>query len=166
MNWRWPAAIAGVAAARYASDSLRHRREGGRGYTVEDSPEVGSGSFLRAAEALTQAPISHGNRAELLLNGDRIFPSMIDAIASAERSVNLLTYIYWRGEIGARVADVVCERASAGVTCRLLLDAVGSAKMDRDLIARMEDCGVTVRRFGRPGRTRSGAATTAPTASC
>ena len=150
MNKRWPAAIAGFAALWYASDSLRHRREGGRGYTVEDSPEVGSASFLRAAEALTQAPITRGNRAELLVNGDRIFPSMIDAIASAQRSVNLLTYIYWRGEIGGRVADAVCERASAGVKCRVLLDAVGSAKMSRDLITRMEDCGVTVRRFRPP----------------
>ena len=42
MNLRWPAAIAAVLAARYASESLRHRREGGRGYTLDDRPEVGS----------------------------------------------------------------------------------------------------------------------------
>jgi cardiolipin synthase len=150
MNLRWPTAIAAALLARYASESLRHRREGGRGYALEDRPEVGSEGFLRAAEALTQAPISRGNRAEVLINGDRIFPSMLDAIASARHTVNLLTYIYWRGEIGSRVADAVCERAQAGVACRVLLDAVGSIKMDPALIERMEGCGVRVRRFRPP----------------
>jgi cardiolipin synthase A/B len=150
VNLRWPAAIAAVLAARYASESLRHRREGGRGYTLEDCPDVGSEGFLRAAEALTQAPISRGNRAEILINGDRIFPSMLEAISSARRTVNLLTYIYWRGEIGSRVADAVCDRAEAGVSCRVLLDAVGSIKMDPRLIERMEDCGVRVCRFRPP----------------
>ena len=150
MNLRWPAAIAAVLAARYASESLRHRREGGRGYTLEDSPEVGSEGFLRAAEALTQAPITRGNRAELLINGDRIFPAMLEAIGGARRTVNLLTYIYWSGEIGSRVADAVCERATAGVSCRVLLDAMGSVKMDRDLLERMTDCGVSVCRFRPP----------------
>lgn len=150
MNLRWPAAIAAVLAARYASESLRHRREGGRGYTLEDSPEVGSEGFLRAAEALTQAPISRGNRAELLINGDRIFPAMLEAIGGARRTVNLLTYIYWSGEIGSRVADAVCERATAGVSCRVILDAMGSVKMDRDLLERMTDCGVSVCRFRPP----------------
>jgi cardiolipin synthase len=150
MNVRWPAAIAAALVARYASESLRHRREGGRGYTLEDCPDVGSEGFLRAAEALTQAPISRGNRAEILINGDRIFPAMLDAIGSARHTLNLLTYIYWRGEIGSRVADAVCGRATAGVSCRVLLDALGSLKMDPDLIDRMTDCGVRVSRFRPP----------------
>jgi cardiolipin synthase len=150
VNLRWPAAIAAVLAARYASESLRHRREGGRGYTLEDCPDVGSEGFLRAVEALTQAPVTRGNRAEILINGDRIFPAMLDAIGAAQRTINLLTYIYWRGEIGSRVADAVCERASAGVSCRVLLDAMGSIKMDPELIDRMDDCGVRVSRFRPP----------------
>ena len=35
-------------------------------------------SFLRAAEALTGAPVSHGNDAELLINGDQIFPAYLE----------------------------------------------------------------------------------------
>jgi cardiolipin synthase len=111
---------------------------------------VGSEGFLRAVEALTQAPVTRGNRAEILINGDRIFPAMLDAIGAAQRTINLLTYIYWRGEIGSRVADAVCERASAGVSCRVLLDAMGSIKMDPELIDRMDDCGVRVSRFRPP----------------
>ncbi len=150
MNRRWPAGILATAALWYASDSLRHRREGGRGYELEDSPEVGSEGFLRAAEALTQAPITRGNAAELLVNGDQIFPAFLETIASAERTVNLLTYVYWTGDIAQQVAAAVCERARAGVTCRVLLDAMGAFKMDSALIDEMEECGVLVRRFRPP----------------
>lgn len=150
MNRRWPAGILLAAALWYASDSLRHRREGGRGYELEGAPEVGGEDFLRAAEALTQAPISRGSEAEVLVNGDRIFPVFLETIAEATQTVNLLTYVYWKGEIGERIADAVCERARAGVTCRVLLDAVGAAKMDPEIIARMEESGVLVRRFRPP----------------
>ena len=36
-----------------------------------------------------------------LLNGDQIFPAMLEAIESAQRSITFETYIYWAGEIGA-----------------------------------------------------------------
>jgi cardiolipin synthase A/B len=150
MNRRWPAGFLLVAALWYASDSLRHRREGGRGYELEGTPKVDGEEFLRAAEALTQAPISRGNDAEVLVNGDRIFPVFLETIGAATQSVNLLTYVYWKGEIGERVADAVCERARAGVVCRVLLDAVGAMKMDTALITRMEEAGVVVRRFRPP----------------
>jgi cardiolipin synthase len=150
VNRRWPAAIALWLAAWYASDSMRHRREGGRGYTIDDPPEVGGEGFLRAAESLTQAPITRGNDIELLINGDRIFPCFLETIRSARESVNLLTYVYWKGDIAEQVADAVCERARAGVTCRVLLDAVGAMKMDAAVIDRMEECGVVVRRFRPP----------------
>lgn len=95
----WPVlAVLGVAAARYAADSLRHRRERRRGYELRgEDLHVGSGAFLHAAEAITNSPISHGNDLELLVNGDAIFPALLDTIAAAQRSLNLLTFVYWRG---------------------------------------------------------------------
>ena len=151
MNKRWPAAIALALAARYASDSLRHRREQGQGYELRgEEIEVGSDAFLRATEAITAAPIAHGNEIELLINGDEIFPAMIETMASAQRSVNFLTYVYWSGEIAGEIAAALCERATSGVEVNVLLDAVGSAKMDRGLIDEMEDAGVTFAYFRPP----------------
>lgn len=150
MNVRWPAALLAAAGLWYASDSLRHRRDGGRGYTLEGNPPVGSEAFLRAAEALTQAPISRGNDADVLINGDRIFPVFLETIAAARRTLNLLTYVYWSGDIAERVADAVADRARAGVECRVLLDAVGAAKMDDDMVGRMRDAGAEVCRFRPP----------------
>ncbi|MEA2183601.1 MAG: cardiolipin synthase, partial [Solirubrobacteraceae bacterium] len=151
MNKRWPTAIAAVGVAWYASDSLRHRREQEDGYRLRgEELDVGSGGFLRATEAITSAPISYGNDIDLLINGDRIFPSMIETIAGAQLSVNLLTYIYWSGEIARTIAGALCERAKAGVEVNVLLDAVGSAKMDRGLVEKMDESGVTFAYFRPP----------------
>jgi cardiolipin synthase A/B len=145
-----PAVFAGAAVSWYAADSLRHRREGAFGYQLAESVPMDSPEFLRAAEALTGAPISHGNDAELLINGDRIFPAFLETIASAERTLNVQTYIYWRGEIAREVAGAICARARDGVKCKLILDALGAAKMDSTLVDEMESAGVKVIRFRPP----------------
>ena len=46
---------------------------------------------------------------------------MLDGIAGARRTVDPLTFVYWRGEIGARFAEALCDRARAGVRVRVLL---------------------------------------------
>ncbi|MGH2961606.1 MAG: phospholipase D-like domain-containing protein [Solirubrobacterales bacterium] len=152
-TWRryaLPSALGAAAVSWYAADSLRHRREGAFGYDLGESVPVDSPEFLRAAEALTGAPISHGNEAELLINGDRIFPAFLETIASAERTLNVQTYIYWRGEIAHEVAGAISAKAREGVQCKVLLDALGAAKMDTGLVDEMEKAGVRVVRFRPP----------------
>ena len=149
-RYAWPAGVGAAGAAWYAADSLRHRRESGHGYSLRGEVDVRDATFLRAAEALTGAPVSFGNDVELLINGDRIFPAYIRAIREAEETVNLLTYAYWRGDIAIEVADTLCEKASAGVECNVILDAVGAAKMDRKLVKKMRDAGVQVCFFRPP----------------
>ncbi len=151
MNRRWPAGIAAFGLVWYASESLRHRREQGDGYELHGAAlEAGSEAFLRAAEAITSSPIARGNEARILINGDEIFPAFLESIASAQRSVNLLSYVYWHGDIAREVADAVCERAAAGVEVNVLFDAVGSAKMGRELTGQMRDAGVNLAIFRPP----------------
>ena len=149
-RYAWPAGVGAAGAAWYAADSLRHRRESGHGYRLRGDVDVAEASFLRAAESLTGAPVSYGNDAELLINGDEIFPAYLDSIRRAEETVNLLTYAYWRGDIAIEVADTLCEKASVGVECNVILDAVGAAKMDRKLVHKMRDSGVQVCFFRPP----------------
>jgi cardiolipin synthase len=145
----WPTlAVLGVAVARYTAESLRQRREHHRGYELRgEDLHVGSEAFLRAAEAITNSPISHGNDLELLVNGDAIFPAFLDTIRSAQRSLNLLTFVYWRGDIAREVAATLAQRARAGVAVNVLLDAFGTARMEPQLALDMQDAGVTVARF-------------------
>jgi cardiolipin synthase len=80
-----------------------------------------------------------GNQVTPLYNGDQIFPSMLEAIRGARRSVTFETYIYWSGEIGKRFADALSERARAGVKVHLLIDAVGSARLDAKALHEMQE---------------------------
>jgi len=149
-RYAWPAAVGAAGLAWYGADSLRHRRESGHGYDLRGELDVRSPDFLRTAEALTGAPISTGDEVELLVNGDEIFPCYLDAIRSAEQTICLLTYVYWRGDIAHAVADALCERARAGVECNVIIDAVGGMKLEAEVIDRMVDAGVRVRRFRPP----------------
>jgi cardiolipin synthase len=147
-RYAWPAALAAWGTAWYASESLRHRREQGTGYQLRgERLDVAEREFLRAAEALTAAPISDGNDAELLINGDRIFPAFLETIEGARSTVNLLTYVYWRGDIAHDVAGLLCRRAREGIEVNVLLDWVGTAKMDGALLDQMRDAGVCVAKF-------------------
>jgi cardiolipin synthase len=149
-RYAWPAGVGAAGLAWYAADSLRHRRESGHGYSLRGEVDVRDETFLRAAEALTGAPVSYGNDAELLINGDQIFPAYVGAIRDAKETVNLLTYAYWRGDIAIEVADALCEKASGGVECNVILDAMGAVKMDRKLVGKMRDAGVQVCFFRPP----------------
>ncbi len=60
------------------------------------------------------------------------------------------TYIFWRGEIADRVAQAICEKAAEGVRCKVILDALGSAKMERRQMREMRDAGAEVLIFRPP----------------
>jgi cardiolipin synthase len=149
---RWPIGIGAALVARYAADSLRHRRELGDGYDLHghDGLDIGSEEFMRAAETITGAPVTTGDDVELLINGDEIFPCYVQTIRDAERTVNLTTYAYWRGDIAHEVADALVERAQAGVEVNVILDAMGSIQMERGVLKKLDDGGVRVARFRPP----------------
>ncbi len=101
----------------------------------------------RALEGLIGVPATEGNRIEVLRNGDRIFPAMLEAIAEATRSVDFLTFVYWSGDIGERFAEALAARARAGVRVRVLLDSLGARPMSPELLAILTDGGCDVRWF-------------------
>lgn len=88
-----------------------------------------------------------GNKVETLINGNQIFPSMLQAIRGAKNTITFETYIYWRGDIADQFADVLSQKARDGVSVKVLLDWVGSLPMEETLIARMQSAGVEVVRF-------------------
>jgi cardiolipin synthase len=106
--------------------------------------------YLRSMGVLLGPAIIGGNRVQHLENGDEIFPAMLDAIRSAKKTITFETYIYWSGNIGKAFADALCDRATAQVNVHVLLDWVGSAKMDPSLLNRMKQCGVEVQRYHEP----------------
>lgn len=106
--------------------------------------------FERALGSLLGPGIVGGNAVTELINGDQIFPPMLAAIKAAQKSVTFETYIYWSGDIGKQFADALSERARAGVPVHVLLDWVGSAKMEESYLAEMKEAGVQIEKFHKP----------------
>jgi cardiolipin synthase len=104
----------------------------------------------RRLEVVIGTPFTEGNSITVLRNGDRIFPAMLDAIRSAESTVDLMTFVYWQGDIAVEFARVMSDRARAGVRVRLLIDALGGRLIDNALVEEMDEAGVQVEWFRKP----------------
>lgn len=130
-----------VVLANFISSEkhLRHRIHAP--YAVTDP------QFARSISGLLGPPLVPGNRVTELLNGDEIFPAMLAAIRGAQRTITFETFIYWRAEIGREFAEALAERAAAGVRVHVLIDFVGSNKMDPALLDLIRDAGGEVERF-------------------
>ena len=97
----------------------------------------------RALSANLNAPLLDGNAIDALFNGDEIFPAMLEAIRQATDSVHLLTYIYWQGAISRQFGEELGAAAKRGVRVRLLVDAVGGAKMSSGMVDELKAAGCT-----------------------
>lgn len=107
-------------------------------YGVKDA------QFVRAMDRLLGPPLLHGNRIETLVNGGEIFPAMLRAIDSAQKSITFETYTYESGAIGTQFAEALAQRARAGVKVHVIIDAVGGMNIDPTFVATLRDAGAQV----------------------
>jgi cardiolipin synthase len=139
-----------LLASNFIGGEKNIERHVERLYTLDDA------RFMNELGVLLGPPFLAGTRVQALLNGDQIFPPMLAAIRGARVSINFETYIYWSGDIGREFAEALAERARQGVKVHVLLDWVGSAKMDPSLISALAAAGVKVRQFHPPHRSHLG----------
>ena len=130
-----------VLAMNFATPEKKLERKIEHHYALADP------QYRREMSVMLGPAIVPGNRVEDLHNGDQIFPAMLGAIRAARKTITFETYIYWSGEIGRELAEALAERARAGVAVSVLLDWVGSLKMDEALIQLMKDAGARVHRY-------------------
>jgi cardiolipin synthase len=121
----------------------------GRGieYNIEHRYAVTDPQFLRSMGSLLEPGILASNRVTAYINGDQFFPAMLEAVRSAQSSICLETYIYWSGEVGHQFAHALAEKARAGVKVHVLIDWIGSRKIDNELLDFMRQAGVEVERY-------------------
>ncbi|MFE9398394.1 phosphatidylserine/phosphatidylglycerophosphate/cardiolipin synthase family protein [Streptomyces flavidovirens] len=104
----------------------------------------------RRLERLIGIAATEGNAVVPLRNGDEIFAAMLESIRSAEHTVDMMTFVYWRGEIARDFAKALADRARNGVRVRLLLDGFGSRLIEQDLLDLMDRAGAEVTWFRKP----------------
>jgi cardiolipin synthase len=130
-----------LVVANLSSSSKKIEREIGHLYGVRDP------QFVRSMGSLLGPPIVPGNRVRALCNGDEIFPTMLEAIRAARRTICFETFIYWSGSIGREFAEALSERARAGVRVHVVLDWLGSDRIDESLVEMMTEAGAEVVRY-------------------
>lgn len=136
--------VAGVLTLNFMPSETQIETRLTRQYDTNDP------QFRRSLGVLLGPPILEGNKVEVLLNGDEIFPSMLEAIRSATKTITFETYIYWSGTIGRAFTEALIERARAGVKVHVMLDFLGSLKLDLAQIEAMKKAGVQVQRYHKP----------------
>jgi cardiolipin synthase len=114
---------------------------------VKHSYAITDPQFQRSMSALLGPPLASGNRVDTLLNGSQIFPAMLSAIKGARKTITFETYIYWSGSVGKQFADGLAAKAREGVRVHVLLDWVGSKRMDAKLLDTMRDAGVEIQKY-------------------
>jgi cardiolipin synthase len=116
----------------------------------EDVPSlypVADPQFLRSMNVLLGPQLVAGNRVQALVNGDRIFPDMLEAIRGARSTITFETYVWWSGSIGEEFSRALAERARAGVRVHVIFDAVGGGKIDEASVDEMKAAGAQVERY-------------------
>jgi cardiolipin synthase len=116
-----------------------------RGFQADPASDL----FVESAARFLNIPLLRGGTAEILQNGDRFYPAMLEAIRGAKDSINFEVYIFDSDETGRRFIDAFKERARAGVEVRLLLDWFGSIRLKRAHRRELRDAGVQLE-FFRP----------------
>ncbi|WP_079033487.1 phospholipase D-like domain-containing protein [Streptomyces sp. JHA19] len=104
----------------------------------------------RRLERLIGVAATEGNELVPLRNGDEIFPAMLGAIREAEHTIDMMTFVYWRGQIAHDFAAALADRAREGVRVRLLLDGFGAKEIEGRLLELMASAGVEIAWFRRP----------------
>jgi cardiolipin synthase len=123
--------------------------ERGRRVTQEVAPlySAASPEFRQSSGALLGGSFVPGNSIVTLVNGDQIFPSMLNAIRSARHSIDFETYVFTDGAIAREFSEALAERARSGVKVNAILDAQGTRKMGSENLARLTTSGVKVEKF-------------------
>ncbi|MFE2647289.1 MULTISPECIES: phospholipase D-like domain-containing protein [Streptomyces] len=104
----------------------------------------------RRLERLIGVAATEGNELVALRNGDEIFPAMLGAIRDAEHTIDMMTFVYWRGQIAHDFAAALADRAREGVRVRLLLDGFGAKEIEGRLLELMASAGVEIAWFRKP----------------
>jgi cardiolipin synthase len=118
---------------------------------LESAISIEDARFHEYVGAVTASPASQGDKYELLLNGDQIFPAMLDAIRGAKKRINFLTYIYSPGEVANQFTTALADAGRRGVKVNVVVDAFGASDIPKEHIEQLESAGVTVGHY-RPVR--------------
>jgi len=139
--WVW-LSCALIAALVLVIYSIRWHRSP----VLQVSSESGIADLMPSLSGLTLSTAVDGNTVDVLENG-AFYDVLLERIGAAQHSVHFETYLWKPGRLADRMAAAFMERAKAGVAVRILLDAQGAKKIDKDMVARLREHGCKLKFF-------------------
>jgi len=103
--------------------------------------------YQQVLERIAQMPFTSGNRPELLIDGQRTFSALFEAIDNARHYILLEYYIVRDDHLGQTLSQHLLERVKAGVAVYFLYDEIGSFQLRRRYINQLREGGVDIRSF-------------------
>jgi len=88
------------------------------------------------------SPLTAGNTARLLINGEEKFPEVIKALEEANDHIHIEYYIYENDTIGRTIEEILVRKAKQGVTVRFIYDDFGSRGIRKNIAIRLRNAGV------------------------
>ncbi len=100
-----------------------------------------------AVERITDRPTQGGNAIKLLRNGDEAYPAMLAAIAGAQHSIALSSYIFRDDAAGRAFIEALVAAKKRQVEVRIIVDGIGSGYFFSAAYRQMRARGLKVARF-------------------
>ena len=118
-------------------------------YHLSRRTSVRDEGFLYTIQSTCQAALHHHNHVEVFTNGPCFYPAMLEAIRSAERSINMEAYIFQPGKVADQFVDALSERARNGVNVTIVVDALGSFSLWGRPVRKLRDAGCRIEAYQR-----------------
>ena len=128
---------------RHARDRLHHAPA----TSEREQHDEATRQLMRLGTEVCASPPSTARSLRLFFEGDEAFDAIEEAVRGAKHHVHLEYYIFEPDLTGARLRDLLVDRARAGVEVRLLVDAVGSHRLDHRFLAPLREAGAMVASF-------------------
>jgi cardiolipin synthase len=109
--------------------------------------EQGRYPTYEAIRKLSGMEMTRGNGAQLLIDGEATFESILSGIAEAEDYVLVQFYMFHDDGLGRRMQQALIERAEAGVRVYMLYDEIGSQGLPDRYVDELRAAGVEVSSF-------------------
>jgi cardiolipin synthase len=112
-------------------------------YTLATPPKdpIESKAFVNELQSVTNSKITTNDGIQVLENGENFYAAELDAMRQAQHSIDIEAYIFHKGRLTKEVADVLTERARAGVKVNLVVDSVGSFSTHRSYFKTLRAAG-------------------------
>lgn len=101
---------------------------------IGSAPSPATVQLARLINNASGFPVTTATSLELLVDGEATYNAIFDAIKNASHHIHLEYYIFEPDHIGTALRDLLIEKAKEGVMVRLLVDGIGSSRLNKKFI--------------------------------